>query len=195
MSYPPDTSLILVAVMPHLRDLEYARLLGWYRIPLRSAPKVISVDYLAFYQTNAFGDAGARIQYVAPVRGHELITRAALLRDQPDHPHAREEYYRIQLGPLATLPEPILSREWRRITFFYTTGEYLRLAESVEDLVVRSEDRKLLWRSLRERAIQSHLYQTEDLPEMPLDPEILALLGLFLGEGPKGKIAEEPAEW
>jgi hypothetical protein len=45
------TSLILVAVLNNPRDLEIARLLGWYRIPLRSAPKVIAVDYLAFYQT------------------------------------------------------------------------------------------------------------------------------------------------
>ena len=51
------TSLVLVAVMNDPRDLEIARLLGWYRIPLRTAPKVVYVDYLAFYQTGAFGDA------------------------------------------------------------------------------------------------------------------------------------------
>ena len=32
------TSLILVVLMNDPRDLEIARLLGWYRIPLRSAP-------------------------------------------------------------------------------------------------------------------------------------------------------------
>ena len=55
LGYPPDESLILVGIMPHPRDLEVARLLGWYRIPMRSAPKVVNVDYLAFYQTGAFG--------------------------------------------------------------------------------------------------------------------------------------------
>ena len=44
-------ALVLVAVMTDPRDLEIARLFGWYRIPLRTAPKVIAVDYLAFYQT------------------------------------------------------------------------------------------------------------------------------------------------
>ncbi len=39
------SDLVLVAVMPNQRDLEIARVLGWYRIPLKSAPKVISVDY------------------------------------------------------------------------------------------------------------------------------------------------------
>jgi len=50
------TSLVLVAVIKNPRDMEIARLLGWYRIPLRTTPKVIAVDYLAFYQTGAFGD-------------------------------------------------------------------------------------------------------------------------------------------
>jgi hypothetical protein len=52
----PDSSLILVCVIPEQRDLEIARLLGWYRIPLKTAPKVVDVDFLAFYQTNAFGE-------------------------------------------------------------------------------------------------------------------------------------------
>src|SRR5512133_2352126 len=106
---PSSTALILVTLLKEPRDLEIARLLGWYRIPLRSAPKVIAVDYLAFYQTAAFGASGRwRIQYVAPVRGHELATRAELLRDEPDHPHAHQEYYKIQVGPLVSLPQPIL---------------------------------------------------------------------------------------
>jgi hypothetical protein len=67
-------SLILVAVMTSPRDLEIARLLGWYRIPLRTAPKIIAVDYLAFYQTGGFGEEKWRVQYVAPVKGYELTT-------------------------------------------------------------------------------------------------------------------------
>ena len=68
-------SLVLVAVINDPRDLEIARLLGWYRIPLRSAPKVVAVDFLAFYQTAAFGEDRWRIQYIAPVMGHELTAR------------------------------------------------------------------------------------------------------------------------
>ncbi len=79
------TSLVLVALLPAPRDLEIARLLGWYRIPLRGAPKVISVDYLAFYQPASFGGRGGQIEFVSQVRGHELATRAELLRDEADH--------------------------------------------------------------------------------------------------------------
>ena len=177
--YPPLTALILVALVPNPRDLEIARLLGWYRIPLRSAPKVVNVDFIAFYQTGAFGEAHRwRIEQIAEVCGQELTTRGDLLRDEPDHPRAREEYYKLQLGPLLELPRPILAGRWRRITFLYTTGEQLRAARSVNDLIVRSsEDREILWRSLRERALQSGQYQPADLPEINLDPVLLAMLG------------------
>jgi hypothetical protein len=174
--------LILVAVMNDPRDLEIARLLGWYRIPLRSAPKVIAVDYLAFYQTAAFGEEKWRIQTLAPVRGHELTTRLDLLRDEPAHPHAHHEYYKVQLGPLERLPQPVLADQWRRITFFYTTGEYLLNARTVKDLIVESEERQLLWQALRERASQTQQYQTAEMPEINLDPVLLAtLLGIQEG--------------
>lgn len=175
-SLPSPTALILVAVMKDPRDLEIVRLLGWYRIPLRTSPKVVTVDYLAFYQTSAFGDEKWRIQYVAPVRGHELTTRAELLRDEVDHPRAREEYYKIQLGSLVPLSKPILAVKWRRITFLYTTGEYLLEAETVNDLVIHSEERKMLWQALRDRATQAQSYRTGDLAEVDLDPTALAML-------------------
>lgn len=176
--FPPGTALILVAVVTEPRDLEIARLLGWYRIPLRHAPKVVSVDYLAFYQTGGFGEAHRwQVETIAPVRGHEMATRAELLRDEPDHPRAREEYYKIQLGPLQTLPRPIQADSWRRITFLYTTGELLTNAHSLSDLVVRSEERAVLWRSLRERALKEGFYQAEELPDELVEPALRALLG------------------
>jgi hypothetical protein len=174
----PKTALILVVVLPSQRDFEIARVLGWYRLPLRNAPKVIDVDYLAFYQTAAFGEPERwRIHYVAEVRGHELTTRGELLRDELDHPRAREEYYKIQIGALKALHAPILADRWRRLTFLYTTGEYLLKAKTLHDLVVQSEDRQVLWRSLRERALQTGEYSTKDLPEEAVDPELLAFLG------------------
>lgn len=177
MSISP-ASLVLVCLLPAPRDLEIARLLGWYRIPLRTAPKVIAVDYLAFYQPSAFGERGGQIEFVAPVRGHELTTRGELLKDETDHPRAREEYYKVQIGPLEKLPDLILSEKWKRITFLYTTGEHLLNARTLNDLVVDGDERLLLWRSLRERAENEQLYKT-DLPEADIPPDILiALLGI-----------------
>ena len=165
LNYPSETSLILVAVIPNIFDMDIAKLLGWYRIPLRSAPKVIDVDYLAFYQTNAFGlDHRWRIETFAEVRGHELVSRAELFKDQLNHPRANEEYFKIQIGPLERLHSPIMAGKWRRITFFYTIGELFNQASSIPDLVVRSDERQILWRSLRERAIEGGKYKEEELP-------------------------------
>ncbi len=175
-----ESALVLVAVLPNKRDLEIARMLGWYRIPLKTAPKVISVDFLAFYQTAAFDDIQRwQINYFAPVLGHELTTRADLLVDEVNHPRAHEEYFKLALGPLKNLPKPIPSAAWKRITFFYTTGRHLFSAETLNDLIVRDDERQVLWQSLRERALQSQEYKAEQLPEIPIDPAILALLGLF----------------
>jgi len=181
-------SLILVCLLPSPRDLEIARLLGWYRIPLRTAPKVVAVDYLAFYQPSAFAERGGKIEFVAEVRGHELTTRGELLKDEADHPRAREEYYKIQIGGLERLKEPVGADKWKRITFLYTTGEYLLNAKTLNDLVVDGDERLLLWRSLRERAENEQLYKT-DLPEADIPPEVLmALLGIREGdEGYGGK--------
>jgi hypothetical protein len=172
------TSLILVCLIPAPRDLEIARLLGWYRIPLRTAPKVVAVDYLAFYQPSAFGERGGKIEFVAEVRGHELTTRGELLKDESNHPRAKEEYYKIQIGGLERLKEPVLADKWKRITFLYTTGEYLLGAKTLNDLVVDGDERELLWRSLRERAENEQLYKT-DLPDVDVAPDVLiALLGI-----------------
>lgn len=194
--YPPSTALILVALIPKPRDMEIARLLGWYRIPLRSAPKVVNVDYLAFYQDSAFGpDHRWQIETIAPVRGQELTTRGELLRDEANHPRAHEEYYKIQLGPLETLPQPVLAGNWKRVTFLYTTGELLRSAKTMRDLVVRSEERDILWKSLRERALKANQYQAEQLPEIDLDPILLAMLGdLSLIKEPQGVYNEREEE-
>lgn len=172
------TSLVLVCLLPSPRDLEIARLLGWYRIPFRSAPKVVAVDYLAFYQPGSFGEQSGCIEWTAPVRGHELATRAELLRDEADHPRAREEYFKIQLGALERLTRPVTADKWKRLTFLYTTGEYLLKAQTLNDLVVQSDERQLLWQSLRERAENEQLYKT-DLPEADIPPDVLlALLGI-----------------
>ena len=110
----PPHALILTAIVPTPRDLEIARILGWYRIPFRFAPKIVHVDYVAFYQPAAFGEKHAHcIEMLAEVRGVELNTRKELVREEPEHPRADEEYYKIQLGPLLELNHPIRAEKLR----------------------------------------------------------------------------------
>ena len=177
ISDPLDHSLILVAVMPSPRDMEIARVLGWYRIPFKFAPKIVYVDYLAFYQPSAFGERQAnRIAVIAPVRGVELTTRHELFREETQHPRAQEEYYKIQIGSLQELPKPILAGSWKRITFLYTTGAYLRKANSINDLVIKDDERKLLWRSLRERQAQFFAESNQAEWDGEIDKNVLLML-------------------
>ncbi|MFN2195635.1 MAG: hypothetical protein ACK2UW_05875 [Anaerolineales bacterium] len=171
-----SNSLILVAVINNPRDLEIARILGWYRIPISHAPKVVQVDYLAFYQTAAFQANRWCIQWIAPVLGHELVTRAELIQDEKDHPRAQSLYYKMQLGPLEPLEHPIRAEKWKRITFFYTTGEYITRAETLHELVVQSDERKWLWQALRERGSNADQYAPPDSPDFEVTPELLDIL-------------------
>ncbi len=192
------TDLVLVAILKDKRDLEIARVLGWYRIPLKSAPKTVAVDWLAFYQTAKFGEDKWAINFIAPVRGHELTTRAELLRTQPDHPRADEQYYKIQLGPLERLPRSIPSRAWRRVTFLYTTGEKLLAAEELNDLIVQSAERERLWKALRERGLAAER-QYESDKGVELDLALLCALGtlgITLGEaGAERRTFKERRGW
>jgi hypothetical protein len=176
---PSPHDLVLVAFLPSPKDLEIARVLGWYRIPLRTAPRVVAVDTLAFYQPATFGDDHKWcIEFIAPVSGHELTTRGQLFKEDFDHPRAGEEYFKLQLGTLQALLQPIPAGDWKRVTFLYTTGERLLNAQTIDDLSVHDEERQVLWRALRERAEKEQQYGADHLPEFPWDPEILAFFGM-----------------
>ena len=176
-------ALILIAVISTPRDLEIARLLGWYRIPLRTAPKVINVDYIAFYQTGSFkSPEGGAINFIARVRGNELVTRSELFTDEPDHPRSSEEYYKMSIGSLERINPSIKATSWKRVSFLYSTGEYLSKAKTMNDLVVQNEDRSILWRSLRERGSQTGIYQVDD-SITEIDPEIFQYLAVLNGKG------------
>lgn len=144
--------LVLVAILKRPRDLEIARALGWYRIPLGTAPKTVRVDWLAFYLPATFGSQRWSVRYLARVHGYELTTRRELLASEVGHPRSDEPYYKLQLGPLLELSHPIPAGRWFRFSFLYTTGARLLAARSLRDLTVRSAEREHLWRMLRERA-------------------------------------------
>jgi len=132
---------VLVAIMNNRRDFEVMRDEGWYRIPQKYAPpSTTEAAALAFYFTKAFGDEKWSIRWYGPVRGYELARRRDLFPDEPDHPRADEAYYKLQLGPLMQLEQPIPSLRWRRITFIETSWDRFTAAEEVNDLYASGAD-------------------------------------------------------
>lgn len=153
--YPEDR--VLVGVMPHPRDLELAREQHWYRVPARRAPLGIHAEYVAFYFTKAFGpDLRWAIHTYARRTGHELVRRADLLPDQPDHPRRDEHYYKLQLGPLKDKVPPIVSVRWRRVTFIQTTWDRFVAATEINDLFsTGGEFVDRVYHALKGRGIQA----------------------------------------
>ena len=154
---------VLVAVINDPRDLEIARHEGWYRIPLKRAPRRVGADYLAFYQTKAFGSERWAVNYYAPTRRYRLVTRAELLPKEAEHPRAAEPYYKVEIGPLQRLPCPIPSKRLRRITFIPTTLERLLRAEEINDLWDRGSREDRLWEAFKREGIEAERqYEAEE---------------------------------
>jgi hypothetical protein len=145
---PHDTDRVLVAVLPRPRDLEIARTQGWYRVPLERAPQQLAADYLAFYQTAAFGEERWSVRYLAPIVRYRIVTRRELLPEEANHRRADDRYYRIDLGPLQELALAVPAARLRRISFIATTFGQLRRARDVRELWHPDEDELLgddLW--------------------------------------------------
>jgi hypothetical protein len=136
---------VLVAVITRPLDLRNVREQGWYRIPLKRAPRALAAEYLAFYQTAAFGAERWAVRFLAPVQRVSVATRAELLPEESRHPRAAERYYRFALGPLMALPAPIPSRRLRRLSFIPTTYGQLLRARDVVELWHPLEDRQVGW--------------------------------------------------
>jgi UV DNA damage endonuclease len=137
---------VLVAVMNNRRDLDVARQQGWYRIPLLRAPRQVGGDFLAFYQTAAFGpDERWAVRYFAPVRRVRIVSRVELLPDEADHPRAGDRYFKVEIGPLRRLPRPVPSQRLRRITFIPTTLQKLLQAQEIGELWMGDGLQQRLW--------------------------------------------------
>ena len=172
----PGHQRVLVAVLPAPADLTRADEEGWYRVPVAHAPAQMGADYLAFYQTGAFPPADRwQIATLAAVQRVGIARRVALLPAEPQHPRAQDEYYRIELGPLWRLPQPIPSRRLRRITFIPTTLGRLLRAHEINDLWDKGTAQDSLWSALLNAGLEAERQAPWDDPpgdEAP-DPDEL----------------------
>lgn len=128
-----DTA-VLVAVINNLADWRRLEQEHWYRIPLKHAPRHMTAQIIAWYQTSAFGANGKMIRWYAPIEQSRIVTRRELLPDQAEHPRANERYWQIRVGQLQQLARPIPATTFKRVTFIPTRWERLLYAQSINDL-------------------------------------------------------------
>lgn len=139
-----DETPALVGIVTRKKDWGLIQTEHWYRIPVKSAPDGLSqIKYLAFYLTKALGEGRWSVSHYAEVKRLSQVKRLELLPDEPRHKRAAEPYYKIDIGALRSLPNPIPSRRWRRLVFIPTSLERLRRAQEINDLFRTSpiEDR------------------------------------------------------
>lgn len=144
---------VLVAIMNNLLDFAIARDKHWYRIPMRSAENLLKErwppQWLAFYQTKAFGREAYAVKYFARVLDIRQVFRWQLFPNEPHDEKGKRRYHQLVLSPLQQLPRPILSRRWRLIVFIPTTWHKFVNAVEINDLYDESPLEDRLWAELK----------------------------------------------
>jgi very-short-patch-repair endonuclease len=148
--------LVLVGIVPRIKDWELLKTYLWYRIPVASAPQNAErTKYLAFYQPKCFGDERYSVGYYGKVEKVSIVRRIELLPDEPYHKRANKEYHKFILESLQKLPHPIPSRRQRRIVFISTTLKRLLSAAEVNDLYHESPIEEKMYAHFRNENIQA----------------------------------------
>ena len=153
-----DAKTALVAIMNNKRDWKIVCDKHWYRIPVRSAPKIVrklEVRYLAFYFTKAFGEQAFSITCYAEVEKITIVKRKELFPEEIDDPKRDEDYFKLQIGNLQVLPKPIVSKRFRRIVFIETTPSCLLHADEINDLFHESPIEDKFWDALKAEKIDA----------------------------------------
>ncbi|MCG3139955.1 MAG: hypothetical protein HDKAJFGB_00887 [Anaerolineae bacterium] len=153
----PKRGEVLVAIVQRALDLSYAREQHWYRIPVENVEKRLKErfppQWLALYQTKAFGGEAYAVNYYAHVERISIVTRRELFPDEPQDAKAERRYYKLELGEMVRLPRPILSRRLRRIVFIPTTLEKFSNAVEINDLYDESPLEDKLWAAMKRLGI------------------------------------------
>ena len=140
---------VLVAIVNNRQDFATIRDQNWYRIPVSSAKRWLKnrwpPQWIAFYQTKVFGPAAYSVNYYAQVLDIHIVRRWQLFPNDPPDTKSNHQYYQLILGPLHTLPKPILSRRWRRIVFIPTTWQKFINAIEINELYDESPLEDRLW--------------------------------------------------
>lgn len=150
---------VLVAIMNNKKDFLIAQEKGWYRIPVKSAPKNMrdetKVKYLAFYQTKIFGEEKYTIKWYAEIKNINKVLRKDLFEDEPQNSKSNKEYYKIEFNELRQLKQPIISKKGRRIVFIPTTEQKFFSATEINYLFNESPIEDKFWKALVDHDIEA----------------------------------------
>ena len=149
---------VLIAILKDKRDYTFAHKQHWYRIPVKSAPRIVrdlSVEQVAFYLPKVFEEQAYSVRVFAPVKRIRIVKRKELIPEELLDPRSEEDYFKIELGSLKMLPAPIPSKRQRRIVFIETTPSRLYHAKELNDLYHESPLEEELWDAFKSEHIDA----------------------------------------
>ncbi|MDD5529200.1 MAG: DUF559 domain-containing protein [bacterium] len=149
-----NDSPVLVAIINRKKDWKLLQKEHWYRIPVKTAPEILKkAEYLAFYQTKILGKENSGVQYFAKIKNYKIVKRIDLLPDEPEHPSAYNEYYKITVDKLEKLPFTIPHKRARNIVFIPSTLGRLLKAQNINDLYHTSYLEEKLYKLMQKEKI------------------------------------------
>lgn len=151
-----NTNTVLIALMNSISDFEIAKTLRWYRIPVKSAPKIVKegkLQIIAFYHTKAFINEKYSIQYYGVVNKISIVKRIKLFPDEVHNPKTYNDYYKIEFNTIQKLETPIICKRNRRILFIPTSKEKFFNASEINHLFNDSILEDILWNRFIEKKI------------------------------------------
>lgn len=145
----------LIAILKEKSDLALLQNEGWYRIPIKSAPKRWPPAWMAFYQPKLFGDEAYQIKYYGNVKDIRRVKRFELFPNEIISIRSEQEYYQVFFDELLERPTPIICARPRRIVFIPTTRTKFEKALIINDLFDESPLEDKLWMELKSRTIDA----------------------------------------
>ena len=150
----------LVALLNNRQDLSIALNKNWYRIPLKTriTPQTVKenkLNYIAFYQSSAFGKDAFKIKWFAEVKNISILNRKELFPEEQINPKSENDYYKVEFDKCQQLEKLIISKRHRRMLFVNTTYERLVKSEEFNDLFIESPIEENLWQKLKTERIEA----------------------------------------
>ena len=171
---------VLVGVINRKRDLQSVLDDKWYRIPQAQMKRGVNAEYIAFFQSKAFGERNGGIYYFGDRKGIELVYRRDLIPSEPHHPRANEAYYKVQLGTIREKKPPIVNTTKRTIGFIYTTWDRFIKASKISDLYSKEDyfvDR--IYHALRNAGVPSERIWSAEYKNTAPQLRVLCEKGTF----------------
>ncbi len=149
-----NDKIVLVAVLKNARDLKILLQEKWYHIPVKTCPKM-KFKCVAFYQPALFGGSGKCIKYYSRVLNYSILTRKDLFPKELKHPNANDYYFKVNLGEINELAEPIKNIIPRRVCFGFTTLRRLLESKNILQLYGVAPTEQIIENALKRAGIKT----------------------------------------